>query len=219
MKCLKCNRNIPDDSAFCLYCGGKTDRNPRKSRLGNGLGNAVKRGNTWTARITVGWKLAPDGHRIQVRRTKGGFKTRKAAMEYVELIRTSGANAPETLDTIYGRWREKYQTRIGASTLAGYDAAYKHYKPVHHMKVVAGLLMKFAIDDDQILKNPAANLYVKSEETAHRDPITDKELTVIESAMDREPYAKYVYALCYLGFRPTDILLVEARPNQVRIGL
>ena len=25
MKCIKCNKTIPDESAFCLYCGSKVE--------------------------------------------------------------------------------------------------------------------------------------------------------------------------------------------------
>ena len=28
MKCIKCNREIPEESIFCMYCGKKVGENP-----------------------------------------------------------------------------------------------------------------------------------------------------------------------------------------------
>ena len=53
-----------------------------KSR-GNGTGTAFKRGDTYTARIVVGWKIGGDPpHKLPVYKSKGGFKTKKEAHNY-----------------------------------------------------------------------------------------------------------------------------------------
>ena len=53
MLCKKCNAEIPNDSAFCCYCGYKIRRERKKTRTANGSGYAFKRGKTWTVRVTT----------------------------------------------------------------------------------------------------------------------------------------------------------------------
>lgn len=53
----------------------------------NGLGTVYRRGNTYTIKITVGFKPAEDGHFIQVTKTKGGFPTAREALLYGPTLR------------------------------------------------------------------------------------------------------------------------------------
>jgi integrase len=137
------------------------------------------------------------------------------------------------MDKLFTEWSEGYQGRVGASTMAGYRAAFKHYSEISRrpiatirpaelqaqidtcpagkrtkqlMKVVAGLIWKFALDNDLVKKNAAANLYTGNDVTATRDPFTDLELQQIRQAVGSIPYADYVVALCYTGFRPGELL-------------
>lgn len=235
MKCSKCKIEMDPKFVFCPYCGKKISAD-KPTQNANGMGTAIKRGSTWTIRVTVGWKKAEDGHLVQQYKSKGGFKTRRSALQYAPILLQTKEKTAETLDKIYNRWEAQYSSRIGDSTMAGYRAAYKHFKPLHLtkvdkitanmlqdcidncpngkrtkqvMKVIAGLLMKYAMDDDQIMKNPAANLYTGDDPTTTRDPITEKELAVIKEHFGDEEYAPYVYALCYLGFRPTEFLSLK----------
>jgi integrase len=74
------------------------------------------------------------------------------------------------------------------------------------MKVVAGLVWKFAQDNDLVQKNITANLYTGNDATTTREPFSDLELKKIRQAVGTEPYADYVVALCYTGFRPGELL-------------
>lgn len=245
-QCKKCKALIPDESAYCMFCGKKLGNKSPKSRLGNGMGTATKRGKTWTARATIGWKIAEDGHKVQIRKTKGGFTSKKEALSYISTLLQPTLTAPQTLDEIYVRWSKQYANRISSVTMAGYKAAYGHFDRLRHikvdritanmlqecidscrngkrtkqmMKIIAGLLMRYAIDDDQILKNPAANLYTGDDPTSTHEPISEEELDIIKRAFRTEPYAKYVYAMCYLGFRPTEFFSLTKESFHIKSGI
>ncbi|MBR4457621.1 MAG: hypothetical protein IKS31_01545 [Clostridia bacterium] len=136
---------------------------------------------------------------------------------------------PRTFKQNYDSWRAGYMERVSASTISGYSSAFKHFARLHSvpidrisandlqqcldncgqgrrirqlMKVTAGLVFKYAIDDQQIQVNAAANLWTGNEETKHFAPLTDEELRKISDS--GLPYADYIVAMCYLGHRPAE---------------
>lgn len=209
-----------------------------KSR-GNGQGSAYKRGNTWTAQVVVGWKLPDkeDSKPIPVKRTKGGFPTKKSALAYCFEMQKGHKERPKlSLDQVFHEWYDKYLPRVVKSTMAGYKSAYQHFGSLHpllisnitaqdlqdcmdactagkrthqQMKVVAGLIWAFAYDSDYVDKDITENLYTGKGEITQRDPLTEDEVEVIRQAIGQIQYAEYVYALCYLGFRPGEFLRLK----------
>lgn len=200
---------------------------------GNGQGTAYKRGKTWQARIVIGWKLVGNPpHSCPIYKTKSGFATKKEAVQYLpELMKAKVIeHKPETFIRDMELWRQQYARRVSASTLSGYVSAFKHFSPVHYkridtitavdlqwcidnctkgkrtkqlMKVVAGLVFKYAIDAGQAMKDPSANLYLGDDETTHYEPLTEDELRLIDqSGLE---YSDYIVALCYLGHRPSEL--------------
>ncbi len=77
------------------------------------------------------------------------------------------------------------------------------------MKVLAGLLWKFAVDNNVAERNIAENLYTGNDKTETREPFTDLELKKLKEAVGKEQYADYVVALCYTGFRPGELLALK----------
>ncbi len=235
MICSKCKREIPDDARLCCYCGRRfiIEKSGKKKR-GNGEGSAVKRGSTWTAIASGRSWYDHEGNLHRYRPTKGGFKTKGEALEYAQALRNGPVSASEmNMDKLFTTWAEAYQSRVGASTMAGYRAAFKHFHSLHHrmidtirpvelqaqidgcpagkrtkqlMKVVVGLLWKFAVDNDLVRKDISSNLYTGNDATETRAPFSDLELARIRQAVGAEPYADYVMALCYTGFRPGELL-------------
>ena len=238
MICAKCQRIIQDDSLFCSYCGKNLQKLPRKAtKHANGTGTVFKRGKTWTARVTVGWKFE-DGHKVQIYRTKGGFPSKTAAENYCPLLKT-GTELPRVSDTfyqIYERWKQEYEPRIAPVTMATYKAAWNHFSDLHYhpivditvqqlqncinacdkgrstlndMRTVCSLVYKYAIINRIVPDNLAQFLYVNSKKKGTRDAFSADELEKIRKAVGKEPYADYVYFMCYTGFRPNEMLSLK----------
>lgn len=180
---------------------------------------------------------------VPIKKTKGGFKRREDALAYCEQLREKKNDAPElsmTLAQIYAEWEPMYAQRIDPSTAAGYRAAYNYYRPLHdrqirtitaaelqscmdacprgkrthqNMKVVAGLLWKYAKDKHIVSQVESENLFTGKGRSKKRDALTDIEVEKIRQAIGTHRYAEYIYCLCYLGYRPGEML--ELRKDQV----
>ena len=213
---------------------------------GNGQGTAYQRPGekTWTVEVVVGWRF-PDGDpsrpKRPVRKKKGGFKTKKLALDYVSsLQKQSGKRVQKTLEEVWLSWKAFYESRVVKSTMDNYLYAYMHFNPLHgifmdritandlqscmdhcksgkrtheNMRCVANLLWKYAIDQNIIDRNVASNLYIGDGVSVQREPIDPEEEAVIKSAIGRIRYAEYVYCLCWLGYRPGEML--QLRKDQI----
>lgn len=211
----------------------------RSKSRGNGQGCAYQRPGqkTWTVEAVVGWRY-PNGDitkpKRPVRKTKGGFPTKKAALDYVSTLQLQGDKRVRmTMEEVFLAWKQFYAPRIGQSTMDNYYYAYQHFSPLHgtymdlitaddlqecmdkcksgkrtheNMRCVANLLWKYAIDKNIIDRNVAANLFTGRGVSVQRDALTDEEEAVIKSSIGRERYAEYVYCLCWLGYRPGEML-------------
>ena len=164
-------------------------------------------------------------------KTKGGFKTKRDAINYLPVLSQAPfkEHKPQLFLCDYDLWQSLYETRVSGKTMEGYKAAFQHFATLYQykvdqistvdlqhcldncgkgkrtkqlMKVIAGLVFKYAIDDNQLAKNPAENLYIGDDETTHYAPLTDKELEKIE--LSGLPYSDYIVAMCYLGHRPAE---------------
>ena len=180
---------------------------------------------------------------VPIKKTKGGFKKREDALAYCDQLRARKSEAPElsmTLRQIYEEWEPMYSKRIDPSTAAGYKAAYNYYGSLHdrqirtitaadlqqcmddcprgkrthqNMKVVAGLLWKYAKDKHIVTQVESENLFTGRGRSVKREALTDLEVERIHQAIGKHRYAEYIYCLCYLGYRPGEML--ELRKDQV----
>lgn len=219
-----------------------TKKNRMKSR-GNGTGCAYYDPDHryWVAQIVDGYRRPKDKEKqmIPIKKTKGGFKRREDALAYCVTLR--GQNDPQkayTLQEVYDLWEPWYEPRI--ASIAGYRAAFKHYakladKPIRditpgdlqecmdeckagkrthqQMKVVAGLIWAYAVDHKMVERKITENLYTGKGKSKKRDALTDIEVEKIRKAIASDRYADYIFCLCYLGFRPGEML--EIKKDQV----
>ena len=216
-----------------------SDSKRRAKVRGNGQGTAYQRPGqkTWTVEVVVGWRF-PDGDpskpKVRVRKTKGGFKTKKLALDYVSTLQMHGNNRIRmTMEEVYFAWKSSYKSRVDKSTMNCYVSAYKHFAPLHgvfmdlitaedlqacmddcdagkrthqNMRTTAGLLWGYAIDKNIIDRDVTRNLYTGKGQSVQREPLTPEEEQAVFRAIGSERYAEYIYCLCYLGYRPGEFL-------------
>ncbi|MEG0750856.1 MAG: site-specific integrase [Oscillospiraceae bacterium] len=80
-----------------------------------------------------------------------------------------------------------------------------------NMKVTAGLIYKYAIPRIPDMRPLNLGEYLKindDSESSIRASFNESQLKQIQAAIGRVPYADYVYCHCYLGFRPSALLLL-----------
>jgi len=177
--------------------------------------------------------------RVPIKKRKKGFKTREAALAYCPVLKNQ--KEPEkiyTLKQVYDMWEPWYKDRV--TSMAGYKAAFNHFSTLHDysidsitagdlqgcldactagkrthqmMKVLAGLLWSYACDHDMVQKKVTDNLYTGKGASIKREALTEDEVKIISEHLDDELYAPYVYCLCYLGFRPGELL--ELKKDQL----
>lgn len=180
---------------------------------------------------------------IPIKKTKGGFKRREDALAYCAMVKAEKnktAVINMTLKEVYDAWDPWYSPRVDPDTFGCYRAAFAHFKPLHdvnmrnisagdlqkcmddcprghrthqNMKCTAGLLWAYAVDHNLADKDITENLYIGKGASVQRDPLTDIEVEKIRQQIGKDRYAPYIYALCYLGYRPGEML--EIRKNQV----
>lgn len=207
-------------------------RKPKVRGNGQGTAYKRKGYDTWEARVVVGWKIGGDPpHKIPVYKTKGGFRTKKEAVLYLSELQKVKIieHTPESLIANKEKWEKQYGKRIEEKTMKDYNSAFKHLSALYYkkidtitatdlqecldnckagkrtkniVKVVAGHIFKYAIDSNQIIKDPSANLYCGDEQSVHYEPLSEEELKLVaDSGLD---YSDYVVAMCYLGHRPSE---------------
>lgn len=138
MICRKCQREIPEESVFCMLCGVKQVPERARHRRGNGLGTAYKRGKTWTARVIIGWKVGEGGKALPIWRTKCGFETKREALDYCVILKQQDykpkAAAPQ-LTAYWGTYHTGEFENLSKSKQVAYAGAWKKLKALHYRPV------------------------------------------------------------------------------------
>lgn len=123
MICIKCKKEIQDDSVFCPYCGRRQAPEKRKTlKRANGMGSAFKatgrRRKPWAAKIGKTFI--------------GYYETKTEALAAIESL--SKKQIPDafniTIDEVYERWAAE---RLGGLTDHGADSyknSWKHFTPI-----------------------------------------------------------------------------------------
>lgn len=236
--CRKCRAELPDGARFCPACGAKQDVPHKPKSRGNGTGSVYKLPNgTWIAvkvlKVEVDDQKKP--HKTTV--SKSGFKTKKEALAYLpNLTKQTKAERQKTMTfkEVFDKWEPTHQK--SKSTMDCYRAAMKHFFPVwneplrditvddlqecmddvsgkrtqENMKAVCGLIYKYAIPRNCAVLNMGQYLVVNGESGIGKEGLPIDVLETIKKNIGKVPYADYIVAQCYLGFRPSEFLELDA---------
>ena len=138
MVCSKCGIDLPETFAFCPMCGKSVAKQEKKRRRrANGEGSVIRRGKSYSIRITTGWALK-DGRAVQQFAEKGGFKSQKAAMEYMQTLREEAMRPHSsyekiTFEELYDKLIERHAKRVSKSTMGCYVSAHKHFSEIYSL--------------------------------------------------------------------------------------
>lgn len=235
MICKKCKKDVPD-GRYCIACGAdqSASKKTRPRTRPNGTGTAYKRGSTWTAQVTVGIKRDPDTGRVQqVRRTKGGFKTKREALEFCQKL--ANAAMPKKHITFGDLWEQYEKTKfrqLSASKQCGYRTALKRLGDMIYTRIdavtiadlqglVDGLTFYCAQDIKSILRHmyriammqgwtsrDLSEYIVLPPKNEHeRTPFNDDEIRAIWREYDGgDTWAGYILLMIYTGMMPGELL-------------
>lgn len=238
MDCRKCGKDIPDGSAYCLYCGVKQaiTRTPRTR--GNGQGCAYQRGSTWTAIWTERTYLDAEGKMHQKRRTKGGFKTRTAALKCAAHPPRETDPAP-TLREYWHTWSQGQMREVGKSKQIAYKIAWDKladiadrrideltiarlqrtideqadtYYPAKDMKVLLSHLYQLAMAEGKAQRNLTEFLRLPKLEEKKMEAFTEMEIRRLwDSYGDGNSFLGYVLLMIYTGMMPGELFRLEPK--------
>lgn len=238
-KCRKCRAELPEAAKFCPGCGAKQDLQRKPKTRGNGTGTVYKLPNgSWIAVRVLGRKVDEQGkpHRITV--SKSGFRTKTEALKYLPNLNQQTKQEKRktiTFKQLYDKWEPTHQK--SKSTMDCYRAAMKHFSPIwneqmaditvddlqecmddvvgkrtqENMKAVCGLLYKYAIPRHMATLNMGQYLVVNGTEGIGKDGLPLNALEILKKNTEKIPYADYIVAQCYLGFRPSEFLELDAK--------
>lgn len=141
-----------------------------------------------------------------------------------------------TFRELYDRWQPFYEPRIDKSTMSGHRAAMAYFKEIwdipfsalsaddlqdcidacpkgrrtrENMKSLGKRLYEYAIGRKLVSINCADYVYIPKETERRRAALSAQQVEMIRQQVGKYPMADYVYCLCYLGFRPNEMLQLE----------
>ncbi len=232
MNCKKCNKAIPDGSAFCNWCGALQEAKRQRRLRGNGTGTVYKRGRTWTAKTILGWR-SEDGRLLPVSATKGGFSTKREAIEHLPQLRGEKQER-KSLGDYWELWERDNLPQLSQSKQTAYRIAYRKlgklvhrditkldiadlrnavsggatsYYTARDMKTLLAHLYKLAGADQ--VANGALPTYIvlPEKQETEQTPFNNNELVSLWTAYSEgDTFIGYILLMIYSGMMPGELL-------------
>ncbi len=217
MKCLKCHKEIPEQSCFCNHCGakqGKSEHTPKKR--GNGQGTVYRRQNgKWQAEITLGYYIK-NGKCCRKRITKGGFDKKKDALAYLAVLQFGQEKKKQiTIGSLWELFQNTKIPKLSPSRQKSYQIAYhkiqetisyrkideltvqelqdlidkygSSYDTKADMKNLLSQLYVLAMRDDYVQKNKAVYIELPEHVRSEREIFTETEIQMLWSDYQKAP--------------------------------
>lgn len=220
---------------FCGKKQVKTEKQVKDKKNPNGFGSIVKLGGRrrkpWAVVVTDGFE-----NKKQKRRYIGYYETRTEAKEALakEQICPSSPKSNITFSELYNEWLQTPAFRdISKQTQDNYTAAYKHLEKLYKakfidlraknyqvildtldrskstkqkIKILCGLLYKYAMQNDIINKNYAEYIKIKAETKTEKSIFTSDEIKLLEENVNLVKYVDTILILIYTGLRIGEML-------------
>lgn len=149
MICTKCSAQIPIENAvYCPFCAAqltpqlpteKESSGRRPKSRGNSQGSVYRRGNSWVASVTVGWRVPadPSKPRYPLKRTKA-FKTKREAVDAIPSLKIEKPKITPKLSYYWDSYKATGYKNLSDSAQTKYRIAWeKRLTPVQNTQVDA----------------------------------------------------------------------------------
>lgn len=176
----------------------------------------------------------PKSERNSVLRQAKSSPSIADALRVVENYRRKVPGDLITFKALYDRWLPFYeQVCKDVSTMNGHKAAVKHFKELwslpfaqlsaddlqeavdncprgkktkQNMHQLAKRLYEYAMGRKIVPVNYADYIYVTADGNSRRAALKPEHVVKIRGQIGKYRFAEYIYCLCYLGFRPNEML-------------
>lgn len=247
MECIKCGKSIPEDALFCPYCGKKQRSEKKKSTRSrpNGTGTVYKCKGSWYASFVHGYIPTDGGKKRAVRSVKGGFRTKKEAMEYLPFLQNAPKRKTPNLVELFDIYKNsKKYLALSDSRKEKYDIAWKKieslwfwkidvlttfdlqncvdsqadtYYTARDIKNLFSKLYQTAMPDKFVLMNMSDYVELPPLNAKEQQPFRDEEIKKLWEDYDAGNWwTGYILLMIYTGMMPGELL--EARKEHIDWG-
>lgn len=237
MKC--CGHDLPDGAKYCPYCGRKAVRERGKKKRGNGTGSVYQLpSGKWRGAVAIGKYADADG-KLHRKVNSRNFDSKKDAVAWVATPEARQERKKGlTLKELYDLWSDSYN-KGGKSAVDAYKAAFNKYKVLwplrldqltiddlqecidvcqrgrqtkDNMKTVLNQMYCYGIPRHLVPENLnlAQFLRPSGAKTEWKEGVPLEYLDKMWDFVGTVPFIEYVICQCYLGFRPGELLALDA---------
>jgi len=223
MKCIKCRKEIPEKSIYCLYCGKKQTSSAKSGRKRpNGMGTVRK--DTRCRNLWIAYSPSMNGKRTYL----GSYSTAKEAQSAIENYIRDGSPAlyHATLQDIYNLWSEIHYRQVSDSAIRLYTSIWKHFSEIYHIrmheirtahfqkiinqadsesachaiKTLAVLLCRYAMENDIVQKNYAEFIRIPKFQKTEKKIFSPEQIALLWEHSD-DMRVQFILFLIYTGLR------------------
>lgn len=238
MICVKCKKEIPENSAFCCWCGKRQQAVPKKTRRrARGSGSICKDPRNARTPYIARTSPAIKGGRGLYLGSFATVKEAQAAIEQYEQGKYTELYNRELHD-IYDLWSAVHFDTLTESGVNGYKAAYKSISDLHRrtfrdlktadfqnvidkhaeqgasrsklekIRQLCSQLCKYAMQNDIIDKNYASFVKLPKAEKKEKQIFTAHDRAVLWEHTD-DKRVQIIIVMIYTGFRIGEIAALK----------